>query len=198
MRKLTVERPCPRCCGRVSTTAGATPSGPATLGPGGVGWVPCALPCQPPTKSPGGGDPFLLVFVIPQVGAALLTSPGGRFSRCPKSGRDARNKALGSGSRSSEGDRLWITFCLAESASELSTGRDGGLFSGVQTQMGKKLQALKDVRGAKQDVGRWPEQPRAGQGRRNGWSVVPRPHAGGSPGPPEGLCPGLSGPRPPG
>lgn len=46
-------------------------------------------------------------------------------------------------------DKLQIASGLAKSASKLSTARNGGLFSGFQIQMGRKLQRHKDVRGAK-------------------------------------------------
>lgn len=111
-------------------------------------------------------------------GSSNGCNPRDSSSRRPESVREAADKASGTGGRSSRGDKLRMASCLAKSASELSTVRDGGLFSGFQAQVGKKLRALKDLR-RRQDRG-----SACGQsGRRNGWNVVQRPRGGGSPGP---------------
>lgn len=101
--------------------------------------------------------------------AAPLTTLGGSSSRGLESGLEAHEEALGSGSRPLREDKLQITSGFAKSVSELGTVSNGGLFSGFQAQTVRKLQGHKNMRGAQAGAGVWPDQPRAGQGRRGGW-----------------------------
>ena len=96
---------------------------------------------------------------------------GGSSSRGLTSGLEAHKKALGSGSRPLREDRLQITSGFAKSVSELGTVKVGGLFSGFQAQMVRKLQGQKNVRGAKAG-GEHVARPAKGWSRENGWVEV--------------------------